>query len=613
MEVLCFTSSPGVPLSRSKPHHSPFPPMIRTLTLNKHHKTRPSNVVTATLTNPALQNSHKSLRLAPLIDTTRPETSDHMPPQLMKVSAESLVYESGFLGVALEKLTAAAGDGGDGFQHAIGYLPRILSSKVYDVAIETPMEYASKLSERLGVHIWLKREDLQPGVFSFKLRGAYNMMAKLSREQLDRGVICSSAGNHAQGVALSAQKLGCDAVVAMPVTTSEIKLKTVERLGAKAVLVGDCYADAQQYAKQRAKEEGRTFVPGFDHPDVIAGQGTVGMEIVRQMPTPLHAIFVPVGGGGLIAGIAAYVKTVCPEVKIIGVEPYDANSMALSLFHGQRIMLDNIGRFADGVAMEVVGEETFKLCRELMDGVVLVNQDAICASIKDMFEEKRSILEPAGALAFAGAEAYCNYYGLKGENVVAITSGANMTFDRLSLVSQHADVGRRQECVPASYVPEKWGKFKQFCEPASDGSSIENEILCRFVIPERPGALMKLLDAFGGRWNISMLNYQRQVVLNIPLAHWLLNYVKAHFYFNNFLQNDLFSLDCCFSLKFTSKKSIKGILCLTSLQGQNGGDVLVGLKVLSSEMDEFKALANSLGSDYAFEISNETLPLLLHQ
>ncbi|KAG7947660.1 hypothetical protein I3843_14G105700 [Carya illinoinensis] len=536
MEVLCFTSSPGVPLSRSKPHHSPFPPMIRTLTLNKHHKTRPSNVVTATLTNPALQNSHKSLRLAPLIDTTRPETSDHMPPQLMKVSAESLVYESGFLGVALEKLTAAAGDGGDGFQHAIGYLPRILSSKVYDVAIETPMEYASKLSERLGVHIWLKREDLQPGVFSFKLRGAYNMMAKLSREQLDRGVICSSAGNHAQGVALSAQKLGCDAVVAMPVTTSEIKLKTVERLGAKAVLVGDCYADAQQYAKQRAKEEGRTFVPGFDHPDVIAGQGTVGMEIVRQMPTPLHAIFVPVGGGGLIAGIAAYVKTVCPEQCIWASTSMEClrNLESENITYFSEIMLDNIGRFADGVAMEVVGEETFKLCRELMDGVVLVNQDAICASIKDMFEEKRSILEPAGALAFAGAEAYCNYYGLKGENVVAITSGANMTFDRLSLVSQHADVGRRQECVPASYVPEKWGKFKQFCEP----------ILCRFVIPERPGALMKLLDAFGGRWNISMLNYQRQ--------------------------------------------------------GQNGGDVLV-------------ALANSLGSDYAFEISNETLPLLLHQ
>nr|POE84868.1 threonine dehydratase biosynthetic, chloroplastic [Quercus suber] len=235
-------------------------------------------------------------------------------------------------------------------------------------------------------------QHTQQVVFSFKLRGAYNMMAKLSREQLRKGVICCSAGNHAQGVALSAQKLGVDAVVAMPTTTPEIKvdslfplyiyLKTVERLGATVVLVGESYAEAQEYAKHRAKEEGRTFVPGFDHPDIIAGQGTVGMEIVRQLRAPLHAIFVPVGGGGLIAGIAAYVKSVSPEVKIIGVEPYDANSMALSLYHGQRIVLDKMRNFAEGVAIEEVGEETFRLCRELIDGVVLVSHDAICASIK---------------------------------------------------------------------------------------------------------------------------------------------------------------------------------------------------------------------------------------
>lgn len=276
----------------------------------------------------------------------------------------------------------------------------------------------------------MKREDLQP-VFSFKLRGAYNMMAKLPREQLDRGVICSSAGNHAQGVALAAKKLKCSAVIAMPVTTPEIKWKSVERLGATVVLIGDSYDEAQAYAKKRAKEEVRTFIPPFDHPDVIIGQGTVGMEIMRQTKAPLHAIFVPVGGGGLIAGIAAYVKRVAPKVKIIGVEPSDANALALSLHHGQRIMLDQVGGFADGVAVKEVGEETFRLCKDMVDGVVLVSRDAICGSIKDMFEETRSILEPAGALSLAGAEAYCKYYGLKGENVVAITSGANMNFDKL--------------------------------------------------------------------------------------------------------------------------------------------------------------------------------------
>ncbi|KAM4084190.1 hypothetical protein ACJW30_08G114700 [Castanea mollissima] len=380
----------------------------------------------------------------------------------MRVPAESLVYESGFLGVVPKKLAGESHNHNHNYKD-INYLNEILLSKVYDVAVETPLEYASKLSEKLDVHIWLKREDLQP-VFSFKLRGAYNMMAKLSREQLRKGVICCSAGNHAQGVALSAQKLGVDAVVAMPTTTPEIKLKTVERLGATVVLVGESYAEAQEYAKHRAKDEGRTFVPGFDHPDIIAGQGTVGMEIVRQLHAPLQAIFVPVGGGGLIAGIAAYVKSVCPEVKIIGVEPYDANSMALSLYHGQRIVLDKMGNFAEGVAIEEVGEETFRLCRELIDGVILVSHDAICASIKDMFDEKRSILEPAGALAIAGAKAYCKYYGLQGENVVAVTSGANMNFNKLGLVSQLADVGRQHEpeAVFSTIVPQNREKLEQF-------------------------------------------------------------------------------------------------------------------------------------------------------
>ncbi|CAA2970448.1 threonine dehydratase biosynthetic, chloroplastic-like [Olea europaea subsp. europaea] len=445
------------------------------------------------------------------------------------------------------------------------------------------------------------------------------MMAKLSKKQLERGVICSSAGNHAQGVALSAQRLGCNAVIAMPVTTPEIKWRSVERLGATVVLVGDSYDEAQAYAKKRAIEENRTFVPPFDHPDVIIGQGTVGMEIVRQMKGPIHAIFVPVGGGGLIAGIAAYVKRVSPEVKIIGVEPSDANAMALSLHHGRRVMLDQVGGFADGVAVKEVGEETFRLCRELIDGVVLVNRDAICASIKDMFQEKRSILEPAGALALAGAEAYCKYYGLKDENVVAITSGANMNFDRLRLVTELADVGRQREAVLATYMPEEPGSFKRFCELVGPmnitefkyryntdkekalvlysvdlrtkleleamvermksaslhtinltdndlvkdhlrhlmggRSNVKNELLCRFVFPERPGALIKFLDALSPRWNISLFHYRGQ--------------------------------------------------------GETGANVLVGIQVAHTERDKFHACANSLGYEYEVESTNEAFQLLM--
>ncbi|XP_047332399.1 threonine dehydratase 1 biosynthetic, chloroplastic-like [Impatiens glandulifera] len=546
--------------------------------------------------------------------TTSPQSNLPAPP-LLRVSSDSLQYPAGFLGAVPDQDIQGSGTN---LLNAMEYLTNVLSSKVYDVAIESPLQLAPKLSEKLGVNIWLKREDLQP-VFSFKLRGAYNMMAKLSKEQLERGVICSSAGNHAQGVALSAQRLGCDAVIVMPVTTPEIKWKSVKRLGACVVLIGDSYDEAQAYAKKRGEEEGRTFIPPFDHPDVIIGQATTGMEIVRQMKSPLHAIFVPVGGGGLIAGIAAYVKRVSPEVKIIGVEPADANAMALSLHHGQRVMLDQVGGFADGVAVKVVGEETFRLCKDLIDGIVLVSRDAICASIKDMFEEKRSILEPAGALSLAGAEAYCKYYGLKGVNVVAITSGANMNFDRLRLVTELADVGRQREAVLTTFMPEEPGSFKRFCELVgpmnitefkyryninkkealvlysvglhtvseleamvkrmkSAGlrtnnltdndlvkdhlrhlvggrSNVDNELLCRFVFPERPGALMKFLHVLSPRWNISLFHYRGQ--------------------------------------------------------GDTGANVLVGIQVPVSEMTEFRDLANDLGYEYNIESDNEAFKLLM--
>ncbi|KAJ3697691.1 hypothetical protein LUZ61_001396 [Rhynchospora tenuis] len=550
------------------------------------------------------------------VSTTLPS-----PPSLMKATPDSLQYKSGLLGGISENTKKSLEDGSSSGS-ALGpmeYLTTILSSKVYDVAVESPLELAPKLSSRLGVNFFIKREDLQQ-VFSFKLRGAYNMMAKLPKEKLEKGVICSSAGNHAQGVALSARELHCDAVIVMPVTTPEIKWRSVERLGATVVLKGDSYDEAQAYAKLRGEQEGRTFIPPFDHPDVIAGQGTVGMEIIRQLNSdPIHAIFVPVGGGGLIAGIAAYVKRVRPEIKIIGVEPSDANAMALSLYHGQRVMLEHVGGFADGVAVKVVGEETFRLCRELVDGVVLVSRDAICASIKDMFEEKRSILEPAGALSLAGAEAYCKYNNIKGETVVAIASGANMNFDRLRLVTELADVGRKREAVLATYLPEKRGSFKQFAELVGPmnitefkyrydsrkkdalvlysvgvytdseltemvdrlksaqletfnltdddlakghlryfmggRSSVKDEILCHFIFPERPGALSKFLDVFSPRWNISLFHYRAQ--------------------------------------------------------GETGANVLVGIQVPKEEMDEFKSRADNLGYEYTSEMKNETYRLLL--
>ncbi|MCE3049873.1 Threonine dehydratase biosynthetic, chloroplastic [Datura stramonium] len=535
------------------------------------------------------------------------------PLALPVASPSSLRCEPGYL---IPNYPVGGNGGESGFQ----YLVDILGTRVYDVARESPLQLAPKLSQKLGVNVWLKREDLQP-VFSFKLRGAYNMMANLSEEQQKRGVICSSAGNHAQGVALASQRLGCNALIVMPVTTPEIKWKSVKRLGGNVVLVGDSYDEAQAYAKKRAEEEGRTFIPPFDHPDVIAGQGTIGMEINRQFKDKIHAIFVPVGGGGLIAGIAAYMKRVAPDIKIIGVEPSDANAMAMSLHYGQRVMLDQVGNFADGVAVKVVGEESFRLCKELIDGVVLVNRDAICASIKDMFEEKRSILEPAGALALAGAEAYCKYYGLKDENVVAITSGANMNFDRLRLISELADVGRKREAVLATFMPEEPGSFKRFYEQVGpmmmfteikyryDSSNekalvlyrvalqtkaelealiermrsaqlhtinltdndlvkdhlihlmggranLHNELLCRFTFPEKAGALSKSIDAFSPRWNISLIHYRAQ--------------------------------------------------------GQIGANVLVGLQVLKDEFDEFQGCARRLGYEYVVESLNDAFKLIMH-
>jgi threonine dehydratase len=350
---------------------------------------------------------------------------------------------------------------------SIDYLKKILTSRVYDLAVETPLEFAPDLSERMGNRIYFKREDMQ-SVFSFKLRGAYNKMAQLSSAQLKRGVICASAGNHAQGVALSASHLGCRALIVMPVTTPAVKIDAVRARGGEVVLHGESYSDAYQHALTLEKKLKLTFVHPFDDPDVIAGQGTIGMEILRQHPGSIHAVFVAVGGGGLIGGVGAYIKLVRPDIKIIGVQTTDSDAMTRSLHSGRRVTLTDVGLFSDGTAVKQVGEETFRLAKKYVDEMILVDTDAVCAAIKDVFTETRSILEPAGALAVAGAKAYIERMSnqktpLRDETLVAIACGANMNFDRLRFVAERAEVGEAREAVFAVTIPEERGSFRRFC------------------------------------------------------------------------------------------------------------------------------------------------------
>jgi threonine dehydratase len=344
----------------------------------------------------------------------------------------------------------------------VDYIPRILKARVYEVARETPLDPAPLLSARLGNPVYLKREDLQP-VFSFKIRGAYNKIVALAPEALARGVIAASAGNHAQGVALSARRVGARAIIVMPKTTPAIKVAAVRRLGGETVLHGNAYDEAYEHAVDLARRGGLTFVHPYDDPEVIAGQGTVAMEILRQHPGPLHAIFVPVGGGGLIAGVAAYVKAYWPEVRVIGVEPDDAPTLARALAAGERVVLDQVGIFADGVAVRQIGAEPFRVCQGTVDEVVLVSGDEICAAIKDIFDDTRSIAEPAGALAVAGLKRYVDRTRVSGEALVAIDSGANINFDRLRYVAERAETGEQREALLAVTIPEQPGSFRRFC------------------------------------------------------------------------------------------------------------------------------------------------------
>ena len=498
------------------------------------------------------------------------------------------------------------------------YLQKILTAQVYDAAIETPLDLAPNLSARIHNKIYFKREDMQP-VFSFKLRGAYNKMASLSPTALKREVICASAGNHAQGVALSAKKLGVRAVIVMPTTTPAIKIDAVKRHGGEVVLAGESYSDAYGHAKELEKTEKLTFVHPYDDVEVIAGQGTIAMEILRQHPKPIHAVFCCVGGGGLLAGVAAYIKRVRPDIKVIGVETIDADAMTQSLAAGKRIELANVGLFADGAAVKLVGEETFRLCQEYVDEMILVDNDAICAAIKDVFEDTRSILEPAGALAVAGAKEYAKRHALKDKTLVAVASGANMNFDRLRFVAERAEVGEQREAVLAVTIPEKPGSFKKFCNllgnrnitefnyryadanrahifvgvgvhnraegvritellqrhelPCLDltddemakshirymvgghAPQAENEVLYRFIFPERPGALLNFLDTLRSDWNISLFHYRNH--------------------------------------------------------GADFGRVLVGMQVPPADRDAFQGFLDKLGYEYVDETANPAYRMFL--
>jgi threonine dehydratase len=350
-----------------------------------------------------------------------------------------------------------------GEMNTIEYLDRIRNAEVYDVADKTPLELAKNLSERLGNRILMKREDLQP-VFSFKLRGAYNRIARLTDDEISRGVICSSAGNHAQGVALAAKRRGTRAVIVMPVTTPSIKTDAVSSLGGEVVLHGDTYDDAYAHARELEEKDGLVFIHPFDDPDVIAGQGTIGTEILEQAGEKIDVLFVPVGGGGLIAGIAAWVRQTQPDIRIIGVEPEDSSAMSQSLAAGAPVTLDHVGIFADGVAVRRVGEETFRLCQELVDEIVTVDTDQICAAIRDIFEDTRSIVEPAGGLAVAGAKKFAAEQNATGQTFVTISCGANVNFDRLRHIAERAAVGEQTEMLLAAEIPEQPGSFRRFCE-----------------------------------------------------------------------------------------------------------------------------------------------------
>jgi threonine dehydratase len=503
------------------------------------------------------------------------------------------------------------------------YLKKILTSRVYDLAVETPLELAPTLSDRTGNRIYLKREDMQ-SVFSFKLRGAYNKMAQLTPAQLRRGVICASAGNHAQGVALSAKTLGCRAVIVMPTTTPALKIEAVRARGGEVVLSGESYSDAYQHALHLEKKEKLTFVHPFDDPEVIAGQGTIAMEILRQHAGPIHAVFVAIGGGGLIGGIGAYIKAVRPDIKVIGVQTTDSDAMARSLKAGRRVVLSDVGLFSDGTAVKQVGEETFRLAKQVVDEVLLVDTDDVCTAIKDVFTDTRSILEPAGALAVAGAKAYLARAAkarqpLRDHTLVAIACGANMNFDRLRFVAERAEVGEAHEAVFAVTIPEERGSFKRFCQLVgaravtefnyriSDDKEAHVFVGLQVADRDEPEKISKLFKKQG----FKTIDLTQDELAKLHIRHLVGG--KSTHAGNEILYRFEFPERPGALMRFLDSMAPNWNISLFHYRSQGGdvGRVLVGLQVPKQEMKAFRAFLATLGYRAWDESENPAYKLFL--
>jgi threonine dehydratase len=506
---------------------------------------------------------------------------------------------------------------------SIDYLKKILTSRVYDVAIETPLELAPILSARTGNKIYFKREDMQ-SVFSFKLRGAYNKMAHLSPAQRKHGVICASAGNHAQGVALSAKKLGCRAVIVMPTTTPAVKIDAVKARGGEVVLFGESYSDAYAHALTLEKKQKLSFVHPFDDPDVIAGQGTIAMEIVRQHSGPIHAIFVAIGGGGLIAGVAAYIKAVRPDIKIIGVQTTDSDAMARSLKAGRRVTLTDVGLFSDGTAVKQVGEETFRLARQYVDDIILVDTDAVCTAIKDVFTDTRSILEPAGALAVAGAKAYIERaaktkHPIKNQSLIAIACGANMNFDRLRFVAERAEVGEAHEAIFAVTIPEERGSFRRFCQLVgaravtefnyriSDQKKAHVFVGLQVASRDEPSTISKQFEKQG----FNTIDLTQDELAKVHIRHLVGG--KSALADNELLYRFEFPERPGALMRFLDSLAPNWNISLFHYRSEGGdvGRVLVGLQVPKKEMKSFRDFLATLGYRYWDETDHPAYQLFL--
>ena len=507
------------------------------------------------------------------------------------------------------------------------YLTRILTARVYDVAVESDLQPAKNLSRRLHNKILFKREDQQP-VFSFKLRGAYNKMAHLSAEQLQRGVICASAGNHAQGVAMSARTLGCRAVIVMPTTTPQLKIDAVQALGGEVVLAGESYSDAYQHSLLLQEQQGLTFVHPFDDPDVIAGQGTIAMEMLSQLQKlgsqRLDAVFVAIGGGGLISGVANYIKAVRPDIKVIGVQTRDSDAMAQSVQAGQRVELPDVGLFSDGTAVKLVGEETFRIARELVDEYVVVDTDAVCAAIKDVFVDTRAIVEPSGALAVAAIKQYVARHKTKGETYAAILCGANMNFDRLRFVAERAEVGEEREALFAVTIPEERGSFKRFCEVVGKlpgGQRNVTEFNYRISHQQRAHVFVGLTTAAKGESEKIAKNFQKNGFEALDLTfdemakEHLRHMVGGHspLALEERLLRFVFPERPGALFKFLSMMAPTWNISLFHYrnQGADYGRILVGMQVPPGDAAAFDAFLASLGYPWVEETQNPAYRLFL--